>query len=240
MTKDLLWRGMLAGILAALLSTLFARTFAEPQVDRAIAYEASHAAAAPGHHAADAPELVSRETQKGAGLLTAMALYGAAVGGLFALVFAYGYGRLARIGPRSFAALLAALAFVLLAVVPALQYPPTPPAVGRHETVGFRTAVYFAILAISLIGAVIAVKVRTATLRRLGPFDATLAACLCYVAVIAVAQRALPVVDEVPQDFPSAVLWSFRVAALGAQAVLWATIGLAFGALADRRLRRQA
>ena len=80
-------------------------------------------------------ELVSRATQKGAGLFTALALYGAAVGGIFSLVFAYGYGRMGRMGPRSFALLLAGLAFILIVVVPGIKYPQTPPAVGKHETV---------------------------------------------------------------------------------------------------------
>lgn len=91
MTKDLLWRGMLAGTLAALLSTMFACTFAELQVERAIAYEASHKAAVPGHRVDKVPESVSRDTQKGVGILTAMSLYGAAVAGIFVRVFAYGY-----------------------------------------------------------------------------------------------------------------------------------------------------
>src|SRR5690606_11373863 len=135
MTRDQLWRGMRTGILAALLATLFARMVDEPPIDLAIGAEESHAAhyAAQGteaHAMADAPameeeELVSRDTQKGLGLATALGLYGAAVGGIFALVFAYGYGRMARIGPRSFALLLSALAFLLIVVVPSLKYPQT-------------------------------------------------------------------------------------------------------------------
>jgi predicted cobalt transporter CbtA len=30
------------------------------------------------------------------------------------------------------------------------------------------------------------------------------------------------------------VLWQFRMASLGAQTIMWATIGLAFGALTER------
>jgi hypothetical protein len=243
MTKDLLWRGMLVGVLAALLSTLFARTFAEPQVDHAIAFEAMHAAHDPSHDTDEGPELVSRDTQKGAGLLTAMTLYGAAVGGIFALVFAYGYGRWARIGPRSFALLLAAGAFVLIVIVPALKYPPNPPAVGQHETVGLRTAAYFAMIALSIGMAVIAVKIRS-VLSNLGPnlgaFNASLCGAAAFVAGIALSQWALPAIDEVPADFPASLLWSFRITAFGVQAVLWTTIGVGFGVLADRIIRHGA
>jgi predicted cobalt transporter CbtA len=46
----------------------------------------------------------------------------------------------------------------------------------------------------------------------------------------------LPGIHEVPAGFPADVLWHFRVASLGTSAVLWATIGLGFGALAERRI----
>ena len=239
MTKDLLWRGMLAGILAALLATLFGRAFAEPQIDLAIGYEETHAV---HHHATDGgsepEELVSRDTQKGAGLLTALALYGAAVGGIFSLVFAYGYGRFARIGPRSFALLLAASAFFLITLVPALKYPQTPPAVGQHETVGIRTAAYFAMIALSLVGAVAAGKARGFLIRSMSRFDATLIAVLVYGAIVFAVQFLLPTINEVPLDFPAVVLWNFRLASIATQAVLWTVIGVVFGIWSEKLLSR--
>ncbi|MCI4591724.1 CbtA family protein [Sphingobium sp. BYY-5] len=236
MTKDLLWRGMLAGILAALLSTLCARVIAEPQVDLAIAYEASHAAHDMG---GGEEELVSRATQKGAGLLTALTLYGAAVGGIFSLVFAYGYGRIGRMGPRSFALLLAGLAFLLVVIVPAIKYPQTPPAVGRHETVGVRTAAYFAMIVLSLGAAVIAGRLRMALSRSWRRIDAVLLAIGAYLLLVMLGQYLLPTIDEVPEHFPASLLWNFRVAAMATQLVLWATIGVAFGLSAERLLQRQ-
>jgi hypothetical protein len=38
----------------------------------------------------------------------------------------------------------------------------------------------------------------------------------------------------VPEQFSAVVLWRFRVAALSIQVVLWTTIGLIFGVLAER------
>lgn len=240
MAKDLLWRGMLAGILAAMLATLFARAVAEPQIDLAIGYEAAHAAhAAAGDTEAGVEELVSRDTQKGIGLLTALTLYGAATGGIFSLVFAYGYGRIARIGPRSFALLLAALAFVLVAVVPSLKYPQTPPAVGQHETVQLRTAAHFAMIALSIGAAVIGIRLRTALARSMRGFDAGLLAVAVYVALVTLGQMVLPTIDEVPADFPAIVLWNFRIASLGTQLLLWATIGILFGRWASGLLERK-
>jgi predicted cobalt transporter CbtA len=56
--------------------------------------------------------------------------------------------------------------------------------------------------------------------------------------VIGVIEFAMPAVNETPAGFPATVLWQFRLASLGTQAVLWATLGLLFGWLTDRNLRR--
>ncbi|MET0137449.1 MAG: CbtA family protein, partial [Sphingobium sp.] len=214
MARDLLLRGMLAGVIAALLAGFFARIFAEPQVDLAIAFEAAHHVM--HHHAADAamtmtqaPEarLVSRATQKGLGLFVAMGLYGAAVGGIFALVFALAYGRIATMGPRSLALLLAVAAFLTIALVPAIKYPATPPAVGKHETVALRTMAYFAMTGFSVVGLLIALKIRAGLVARLGSFNAALAGAGAFILIIIVLQATLPMINEVPKDFPAVVLW---------------------------------
>lgn len=238
MAKDLLWRGLFAGLIAALVAGLFALAFAEPQIDRAIAFEQAHVAATHAGMAAPEEELVSRTTQKTAGLFTALALYGAAVGGLFALVFALAYGRIGAMGPRTLALMLALAAFVVVVLVPAIKYPPTPPAVGQHETVRLRTLAYFAMIALSLLAALAAGQVRHALLGRVERITALLLAGGAYILIVALLQNALPVVDEVPGDFPATLLWNFRIASLGAQLVLWLAMGILFGSLADRRLRR--
>lgn len=246
MTRSLLWRGMLAGILAAVLATMFARVAAEPQVDHAIAFEAAHdihdahdhGGGHAHHHEEEGAEPVSRATQKGVGLLTAMALYGAAIGGVFSLLFAYSYGRLARVGPRTLAAGLAILAFVVVALVPALKYPPNPPAVGQPDTLQIRTAAYFAMLGASIVAAFLAFRIRALLHQRLGSFDALLGGVAAFVGIVVVVQMLLPSVDEVPADFPAQLLWQFRLAAIGIQALLWTVIGLGFGWMAERVIRR--
>jgi hypothetical protein len=54
-----------------------------------------------------------------------------------------------------------------------------------------------------------------------------------YLIVVVAAGVALPAVNEVPEGFPAVVLWQFRMASAGAQLVMWSTIGLGFGALAE-------
>jgi hypothetical protein len=40
-------------------------------------------------------------------------------------------------------------------------------------------------------------------------------------------------------NFPAVVLWRFRIVALGMQAILWSTLGLLFGAVAEQVLSKQ-
>jgi predicted cobalt transporter CbtA len=237
MARTLLIRGMLVGLVAALLAFLFARVAAEPQVDLALAFEAARDRAM---GAMDEPELVSRATQKGLGLIIAVILYGAAIGGIFSLVFAGLYGRWSRLGPRSLALLLALAGFVAIALVPALKYPPNPPAVGLHETVAFRTITYFAMIALSVVALIVAAKLGRGLTRRLGALNAMLCAAGCYVVLVTAVQLALPAINEVPTDFPAVVLWNFRIASIAMQAVLWTAIGIGFGAAAEHALRHGA
>lgn len=229
----LLGAGMAAGLLAGLLAALFARVAVEPSIDAAIAFEALQTAA---HGMNDEPEVVSRAVQKGAGLIVAAAVYGAGLGGIFALVFAAVDRRVLRTSPRVGAAWLALAGFVAIALVPALKYPSNPPAVGLADTIGLRTAAFFAMIAVSVAAAAAAVRLAAAGRTRLGSFDAALAAILGYVVVTTLVARALPAIDEVPRAFPASVLWSFRLGSLLTQAVLWTGLGVTFGAAADRLL----
>lgn len=231
MAGNLLLRGMLAGVLAGLLAFGFARIFGEPQVDRAIAFEDQMSRS---KGAAPEPELVSRETQAGLGLFTSVIVFSAAVGGLFSLVFAFIYGRVGRLGPRATAALLALGGFVAIALVPDLKYPANPPSVGNPETIGLRTELFFVMLVISVAALVLAVALALRLSARYGAWNATVIAGSAFVVVIAIVQYVLPEINEVPEQFSAVILWCFRIAALGMHVVLWTTIGLLFGALAER------
>ena len=244
MVRALLIRGMLAGLVAGLLVFGFGKVFGEPQVDRAIAFETALDEARAKQHAATGspaeqhePALVSRGVQASYGLFTGVVVYSAAFGGLFALVFAFANGRAGNFSPRAGAALLAAGAFVALYLAPSLKYPASPPAVGDADTIGYRTALYFIMMAISIAAMVGAVMLRRRLLSRHGEWSATLMAAAGYIVVVAAAQLALPPVNEVPDEFPAVVLWNFRIAALGMQFIMWTTIGLTFGWLTERAER---
>ncbi|GII86949.1 membrane protein [Sphaerisporangium siamense] len=229
----LLVRGMLAGLVAAALDLVFAWIIGEPQVNLAIAFEARQSAAA---GMAEEPELISRTVQQTFGLAVAVGLFGVAVGGLFAVAFAVAFGRLGAFGPRATAALLAGGGFVAVALVPFLKYPANPPAVGSHDTVATRTGLYFALVAIAIAVAIVSVQVGRHLAARLGNWNAALAAGAISLLVIIVSYLILPKVDEVSANFPATVLWEFRLASLGVQAVIWTTLGLVFGVLTERFL----
>jgi hypothetical protein len=242
MVGTLLARGMLVGVVAGLLSFGFLKVYGEPQVDRAIAFETqmdeakAEAEKAKGMAMAEEqPELVSRPVQAGIGLFIAVIVYSAAFGGLFGLAFAFAYGRVpGGLSPQTLAALLAATGFVAIYLVPNLKYPANPPSVGDPETIGVRTALYFIMIAISLAAMIGSATLKHLLVPRFGEWNATLVVAACYIVIVAVAGLLLPAINEVPEQFPAVVLWKFRIASLGAQFIMWTTLGLLFGAVTER------
>ncbi|MEI9997555.1 MAG: CbtA family protein [Rhizomicrobium sp.] len=236
MVGALLLRGMLVGLFAGLLAFGFAKAFGEPQVDVAIGFE-SHMAQTRGE--APEPVLITREVQSTWGLFAGVIVFGTALGGLFALVFAFLLGRMGAFGPRTLAALLALAAFLALVVFPDLKYPANPPAIGNPDTIGHRTALYFGFLVISIAATSFSVFVARKLSRTLGAWNGGIAGGAVLVAALALAMILLPDVNEVPTGFPAATLWRFRVAALGLQAVIWLSIGLGFGWLTEQQAGRR-
>jgi predicted cobalt transporter CbtA len=231
--RALLVRGMLVGLAAAALAFTFARLFGEPPVDQAIAFEDAHTAPGAGD-----PELVSRAVQSTLGLGSAVLVYGTALGGIFALAFAFAYGRVGALGVRATSLLVAGVGFAAICLVPMLKYPANPPAIGNPDTISRRTFLYFLVIGVSVAAAIGAAIVARTLSPRLGVWNAVLAGSGAFVAVVAAATLLLPEINEVPADFSAVVLWRFRVASVGTQLVLWTTFGVLFGVLTERRERR--
>ncbi len=217
-------------------------------VDRAIAFETQmdEAKAKAEHDAAVArgenpppvqeePELVSRPVQAGVGLFTGVMVYSLAMGGLFALAFALCYGRMGDFGPRATAALIGLCGFIAVYVVPNLKYPANPPSVGNPDTIGLRTLIYFVMILLSLGAMIAAWGVRGRLLPQHGAWDATLIAAVAWLVAVVIFAFAMPPLNEVPDGFPAVVLWQFRMASVGAQAILWAVLSLGFGAWIERQ-----
>ena len=247
--RDLLVRGLLAGLLAGIATFFVAYAVGEPSVGAAIAVEESGDHAADGHsHGSTVEEPtpsteVPRSLQSTAGLATATIVAGVTLGGLIGAVSALALGRFGGLGPRSTVLLVTGLGLLATYGVPYLAYPPNPPAVGQADTIGLRTALYFILVAVSLIVGVGAVLVARRIAPRWGAWYATLACAGSYGVVMAVTIAIMPSYNEVPADFPATVLYDFRRASLLIQLTLWGLTGLLTAELAYRltlRGRRDA
>ncbi|BBX00204.1 cobalt transporter [Mycolicibacterium moriokaense] len=257
MEKQIIWRGLLAGALAGVLSFIFSRIFIEPTIEKAIDYEdgigeareaLSGAAAGHDHGGDGAFEGFTRAVQMNIGMGLGVLLFSVAIGALFAVVFAVAYGRVGDVSARLLSLYVAAGMLVSLFIVPALKYPPSPPALSLDETIQQRTLLYLLMVALSAALFVAAVYLGRRLSDRLGAWNAALVAAGSYIVATAVLMLVLPAIEETPgpllddagtivyEGFPADVLYDFRLFSLGNQVVIYATIGLAFGAMAAKLL----
>jgi predicted cobalt transporter CbtA len=230
MEKRIIARGLVVGAIGGVLAFLFARTFVEPVIDRAIAFEDEHSSHEHG------VELFTRGVQANVGMGFGVLAFGVAMGALFAVAYCVAYGRVGNASPRLLSVLLAGAMFLSLYVIPFLKYPPSPPAASLEETIRQRTLLYLLMVVLSAVLMVAAVYLGRNLVQRYGGWSATLIAAGSYVAAISVVMLVLPTIDETPDYFRADVLYEFRLYSLGTQLVLWAMIGLVFGSMAQRLL----
>ena len=223
-------RGMAAGLVAGLLAGLFAFFFGEPSVDQAVRLEEMAAA---GDH----QEVFSRSTQK-IGLFFATGLFGVTAGGVFGLAYAYFRGRLASKSEWYRSLSLAGAIFAGAVLIPYVKYPANPPTVGDPSTIGERTASYLAMVVLSLLVVLAAWYVaRTLRERGAGAPVRQLTVGLGVAVAVGALFLALPAAPD-PGEFPSGLLWSFRLSSLGTQLVFWTGLGVVFGLLCERASSR--
>ncbi|GAA0635918.1 CbtA family protein [Sporichthya brevicatena] len=200
MEKKLIFSGLLAGAVGGLASWIFALIFAEPLIDRAIAYEDGLAAAqealdrAAGFEvvADDGGDIVSRGIQSSLGLGIGLVAFGLALGALYAVTYTVCLGRTGRIRARQLALLVAAAGFVTVSLIPFIRYPANPPAASNDDTIDDRAGLFLLTLVIGVLAAVIATAVGQRLQPRFGTWNAALLAGAGFVAVIAVALLLLP------------------------------------------------
>ena len=245
MVGRLILYGLIVGIAAGLLAFGWARAFGEGPVEAAIGFEtAQHEAKEAAAKAAgeqpeeEEHEIFTRTVQSGIGLLTGLVVIGAGLGCLFAVLFALAYGRMGALAAGPTAALLALLGLWSVYLVPALKYPANPPSVGEPDTIKLRTGMYFLMVAISIAATVVALIVRRRLVAKHGAWNGSVTAAGIYLVVMALTFAVLPDINEVPANFPADTLWSFRIASIGLQSVLWGSIGVMFGYVGELTLGR--
>ena len=176
---------------------------------------------------------MSRSVQKGVGLFAAYAVSGAAFGLLFAVVF----WTLRRSRPDPFRRALVAGAVLAgaLTVAPWLKYPPNPPAVGDPDTLALRQLLYVLVIVLAA-GWGLAAAALSTRLRADGWSEArrTVAVVAVVVVPMALAFAVLPGAPD-PITVPAKLLWSFRLASLSGNILLWTVIALGFGLVASER-----
>jgi hypothetical protein len=246
MERHVIWRGILAGALAGVFAFVWSKIFIEPIVGRAIdfedgtaaAHEAMEAASGHGHSHGEGGELFSRGVQSTIGMGLGVLLFSVAMGALFAVVFCVAYSRLANISARVLSVLVAGSMLVSLWIVPALKYPPNPPATSLDTTIKERALLYLLMVALSALLMVAAVYLGSQLASKLGSWNATLAAGAAYIVAVAIVMLVLPTINETPgpmtdnagtivfPGFPAVDMYEFRLYTLGTQVIIWATIGL--------------
>ncbi|MBB5165208.1 CbtA family protein [Mycobacterium sp. AZCC_0083] len=261
MEKQIIGRGLLAGAVAGVLAFVFAKIFLEPVIGRAIDFEdgtaAAHQAmemAAGGHSHAEGGELFSRGIQSTIGMGFGVVLFSIAVSALFAVVFAVAYGRVGNVSARVLSVLVAAGMLISLWIVPALKYPPNPPATSDDATIFQRSLLYLLMVGLSAILMVAAVYLGRQLAAKLGAWNATLVGGAAYLVAVFVVMLILPTISETPgpivdgagvivfPGFPAIDMYEFRLYTFTTQLIIWTTIGLVFAALISKMLdgRRNA
>ena len=261
--------GCSSGAIGGILAFVFARIFAEPQIQAAIDYESGRDAAqalldkAAGitPEAAD-PDLFSRTVQANFGIGVGIVLFGAAMGGLYAVAYILACGRTGNLRARSLALLVALGGFLGFYLIPFVKYPANPPSIGHGETIRDRGGLYLLMVVLSVAFLILAVWLGQRLRDRFGNWNATLLAGLACAVALGVVMLVLPSLGHLPVNvheygrhrtetplplrnaqgqivypgFPADVLFAFRFYSVAAQAILWAAIGLCFAPMAERLL----
>ena len=119
-------------------------------------------------------EVFTRGVQANIGMGFGVLAFSVAMGALFAVVFAVTYGRVGNVSARLLSLYVAGGMLLSLYVVPALKYPPNPPAVSLDETIRQRTLLYLLMVVLSAALFVGAVYLGRQLAARLGAWNATL------------------------------------------------------------------
>lgn len=229
--------GAIAGALGGLALALFLLVAGESTIDDAIALEDAQRA---HEHVGDRPstratdEVFTRGEQKLGGALGTV-LAGVSFGCVFGIVFAAVRHRLPGRDDWQRALWLGGAAWLSVHLVPALKYPPNPPAVGNPDTVGERTMQYLLMIGVAIAALALAWRIAIA-LHALAAHVRLPVAGAAWFAVVIVAMVVFPPEpDEV--NAPAQLVWHFREKALAGSAVSWAVTACVFGTLLIRAAR---
>jgi Probable cobalt transporter subunit (CbtA) len=258
--------GGFAGLLAALFTRIMAEPWIQKSIDYQSASDPIEDAWRKARGLAPlppGPDILSRAVQRNLGAPVGLLVFGMAMGALFAVAFVLLYRRYGdQVSARTIAAGLAAAAFLAIYFVPFLKYPANPPAIGHPATIHARGDLYLGMVGVSIASMIGACFLSRHLISRWGGWNGAIATGIVFIAWIAIVMAIFPPlghlhsnvvaygkqVTETPQPiyntagkliypgFPADVLFKFRLYSVLNQILLWSTIGLTFGLLAERAL----
>lgn len=264
-TRGLL-AGALAGLVAFCFARIFAEPVIAKAIAYESGRDAAQAAldrAAGLAVAPDGPDIFSRTVQSNLGIGVGLIGFGAAMGALYSVVYLLCLGRVGAVRPKVLALLVAGAGLAAIYLVPYLKYPANPPAIGHPETIRPRTALYLTMVVCSVAFLLSAIWLGRRLAPRFGNWNASLLSALGFAVAIGIVMAILPSLGELSANvqvyghhatetplpltdakgtivypgFPADTLFSFRFYSVCNQVILWGTLGLAFGPMAERVLR---
>lgn len=213
--RKIFFTGAISGVIAGFLAFVFARIFAEPQIQLAIDYESARDEVQDAVNKLDAAagitfpepgpdiEIFSRSVQRNIGIATGMVLMGLAFGLLIAIAFRIVLTMTQGQPPLSVRLtllLIGLLGWVGVFVVPALKYPPNPPAIGHYFTIHQRGNLYLLTVASSILFLVLAVYLARRLARTMNPWTAVIISGAAYMAVMCIIFALLPSLGSLAQN----------------------------------------
>jgi predicted cobalt transporter CbtA len=226
---------LLAGAIAGTILGAINQVVVEPYVDHAIELEMRNTAQS-GQVITNPAEFAAyRFWQKG-GEIIAGTILGLSIGSLYGIVFAYTRGSISGINNKKKALIVASIMWFVLFLMPALKYPPNPPAVGNPETIYYRQSLYVAFLAISgfsALGLAFLYRKMMVASSNNTKKKAIIIPSAVYAAIMAGAYLAMPANPD-PINAPIDLVIGFRITSAITISMFWAVLGVIFGALWDK------
>lgn len=225
---QILRAALLAGLIAGAIASIFHFFLTEPLIDKAIELESQ------GRAAASEEPVVSRPMQK-VGLFAGFLVYGVVLANLLGLLAHAVRPWFAKLSYGQQVFWLALSLGWATGVFPLLKYPPNPPGIGEAETISYRQELFVGLIALSLIGTMVALAIERRLSGR-GKFART-AVVVSYVVYLALIYFALPGNPD-PVRLPADLVQSFRAFSLSGQILFWFSMGGAFWWLCRIKTRR--
>jgi predicted cobalt transporter CbtA len=219
---------LLAGAIAGTILGAINQVAVESYIEHAIELEMRNTAQS-GQVINSAEFAAYRFWQKG-GEIIAGTILGLSIGSLYGIVFAYTRGSISGTNNKKKALIVASVMWFVLFLMPALKYPPNPPAVGNPETIYYRQSLYVAFLAISGFSAL-----GLAFLYRKMASSNTKKAIIpsAYAAIMAGAYLAMPSNPD-SINAPIDLVIGFRITSAITISMFWALLGVIFGTFWDK------